>query len=685
MSVSASETACRLIIPAYNEAATLRACLDSVRSSPLPDGYSWTGWVVLTSGSDDGTAEIADGWAAEHPSIPLEVVRSPHRMSKAANLAGVHSEAVRSCRHGELLIVLDADATVTSGAIRALVGQFDRQPDLAVAFGMTQIGAVTTRRWPSAFQMEVNRHLVRRMDQTEPRAFGVFFAYRVGALSGFSWNPSLIADDVQLAEFLRRSRLPVTTAHAAAVQITPAGSIRDFYRQTYRSFAAQRELDGPGLPFRLRLTATVSTIADHPLWATAYGWARLFCAIEHRLRPEPVSGHWSPAATTKSETASQQGRPTGLSGAMVTFGPLSVPTHGIARRARAVAEDLTYNGVAIRALAVGEPVDTTIPAGRQAVAVRSFSGFPRTRVSRELIRAISSMAKGSDFVLIESAQFLPAVLAARTKVPLIWDTTECETLHYRRRPPTISNRSKQIVWWLLERWSVAASDVVVAVSTTEAQWWQRLFPTSVAKCMVVDHRPLETTVESGSSESEAEKSSKRLVFLGNTVSKHNRDAAIWIRDVLAAQLPPEVEICLIGPGTEAFGRGSVCGLGLVTDFEPLLRSSGLGLAPLGAGAGVKTKVLDYVAAGLRVVGTPTAFEGIEECPGLVSASLDDFPNVIRALLAADERPDERADRRAAQAAYLSVRHGAGHTRRQWGEVLRMVGLEPRPHPMASST
>ena len=111
-----------------------------------------------------------------------------------------------------------------------------------------------------------------------------------------------------------------------------------------------------------------------------------------------------------------------------------------------------------------------------------------------------------------------------------------------------------------------------------------------------------------------------LLFVGNLLGKHNADAARWLLEELAPRLPADCTLVLAGPGTDEVPppestSALVCRLGAVSDIDAVIAGADLCLAPLAAGAGVKTKVLHYLAHAKPVVATPVAREGIEDAPG----------------------------------------------------------------------
>lgn len=364
----------------------------------------------------------------------------------------------------------------------------------------------------------------------------------------------------------------------------------------------------------------------------------------------------------------------------MTFGSVSRPRGGLARRARSLVEALGQLGVCVTVISTEEPS----PADREPLGpcARLIVAGPagRFRFLVDVSRAIRH-AGPCDVIVVESALLLPAVVAARLRVPVIWDTNELETLHYRRLPRTPGNLVRGLVWYGLERWAVRRATVVVAVSDAEAEWWEQVFPASRGRLFTVNLEvPSRVAVDVAATVAPADGRRRRLLFVGNLAAKHNRAAARWLAEVLAPQLPPEVEVALVGPGTERLvaspGGAVVRCAGEVEDVGAWIRAADLCLAPLASGAGVKTKVLDYVSHGKLVVGTPVAFEGLDGCPGLVAASLEGFGSVVMQTLEALVRETVRQarQRRAAQREWVRAHHARPQSLHQWGTVLRSVGV-----------
>ena len=114
-----------------------------------------------------------------------------------------------------------------------------------------------------------------------------------------------------------------------------------------------------------------------------------------------------------------------------------------------------------------------------------------------------------------------------------------------------------------------------------------------------------------------------LGFHGALCTVANSSAA---RSLVGEVLPavrvrcPDARVLLIGrdppPRVRALAGPAVEVTGEVPDVGPHLARVAVYVAPLPAAAGMKNKVLEAMAAGLPVVATPEAIEGIGEGPGI---------------------------------------------------------------------
>jgi glycosyltransferase involved in cell wall biosynthesis len=355
---------------------------------------------------------------------------------------------------------------------------------------------------------------------------------------------------------------------------------------------------------------------------------------------------------------------------LVCYGSIRDPRGGSQTRVRAVAEALTALGTPPRIVSTSERDLSPVPWATSMVAPRRKL---RLELSLPLVRLIRRAGRGADAVIIPNALFLPALALSGVRAPLVWDTNECQTLHYRRMAPTLRNRLSYAVWFILESWGSRRCHVAIAISEAEKEVWVRTYPILRDKLVVVDHAPYVRTPDP--TPAQLAHDGPLLLFVGTMVAKHNVAAAKWITDELAPKLPAPITIALAGPGTDRYGRsdvdggGRVIGLGEVEDIDGLIAAADLCLAPLAAGAGVKTKVLHYLAHGRRVAGTPVAFEGIDDAPGLISAPLDELVAVVLELASTPETEADAAARASAQRGWLEEHHGPARIKAQLRQVV----------------
>jgi hypothetical protein len=351
---------------------------------------------------------------------------------------------------------------------------------------------------------------------------------------------------------------------------------------------------------------------------------------------------------------------------LITFGPVLSPVGGWGVRARSMLDGLADLGLRMTVISDYEDGNEPVPPSIDAIHV--LARRPRLGWSLELARAARQHARDADAIIVESALFLPAVRVGLPTAPIIWDTNECETLHYSRLEPRFSNRLRLFVWRQLERWAVRRSQVIVAISEKEAGWWIRLFPDAAGKLVVVRHgspaRPVEDADVRVAFERvlETELKGPALLFVGNLAAKHNAAAAEWLVSELAPQLPGECVLVLAGPGTERLrtrprSNAQVICLGGVPDIDTVIAGADLCLAPLAAGAGVKTKVLHYLEQGSPVIATPLALEGLEGAPGVVQTELVHFTRHVLDYLADPEDEAAANRRKESQQAWVRARFG----------------------------
>ena len=89
-----------IIIPCYNEQATIAALLDALRAQTFPLAEMEV--VIADGGSTDGTHAAITAWRAQHPDLCVNLVENPHGTIPAAL-----NTALRASQ-GEIIVRLDA-------------------------------------------------------------------------------------------------------------------------------------------------------------------------------------------------------------------------------------------------------------------------------------------------------------------------------------------------------------------------------------------------------------------------------------------------------------------------------------------------------------------------------------------------------------------------------------------------
>jgi glycosyltransferase involved in cell wall biosynthesis len=135
-----------------------------------------------------------------------------------------------------------------------------------------------------------------------------------------------------------------------------------------------------------------------------------------------------------------------------------------------------------------------------------------------------------------------------------------------------------------------------------------------------------------------------VLFVGGFDHPPNADAARRLVRLLPElrQRRPDVVLALVGGGPPAdlAGDGVVLA-GRVPDVEPWLAAATVVAAPLALGGGIRFKVVEAMAAGKAVVGTPPAFEGLDVVPGEQALVAADDPALVDAIGGLLDDPERR--------------------------------------------
>ena len=250
-------------------------------------------------------------------------------------------------------------------------------------------------------------------------------------------------------------------------------------------------------------------------------------------------------------------------------------------------------------------------------------------------------AGGYDAIIISRyhlAEFLVPLLrrhAPRTQ--LVLDTVDLHHLREEREAQLrddpglrrLANTTRR-----RELAAIAAADVAWVVSPTEAELIERALPRARVEVLPnlheVEQSPAPFQARSG------------LLFVGGARHPPNVDAARWLLTAiwpLVRERLPDCTLHIVGDGmpsalADAGQPEGVLLHGHIPELAPLLAGTRVGLAPLRFGAGVKGKINLCMAAGMPVVATACAAEGMHLAHGrdiLVADGPGDFAEAIVAL------------------------------------------------------
>ncbi len=117
-----------VIIPTYNEEATISTKLDSILRADYP--LDRIDVVVVDGNSADQTVALAKRFAQEHPELSMVVIQQELRFGKSNAV----QEALKLL-HGDVAVITDADSVFLPGTLRAVADRIS-QPEVGAVTGL---------------------------------------------------------------------------------------------------------------------------------------------------------------------------------------------------------------------------------------------------------------------------------------------------------------------------------------------------------------------------------------------------------------------------------------------------------------------------------------------------------------------------------------------------------------------
>jgi biofilm PGA synthesis N-glycosyltransferase PgaC len=179
------------IVAGYNEAASIRACVESIEADQI---------IVVNDGSTDGMGKIVEQLKAE--GLIHKAIHLPIRSSKITAL----NLGLAECT-GEIVFIIDADTVLELGAIAAALPYF-ADPDVGAVSGDLKVAnenASLTTHFQAieyAIAISMGRQVSDALDLM-PNVSGAFGAFRRSALLQVGGLDMEVSEDAALTMKLR--------------------------------------------------------------------------------------------------------------------------------------------------------------------------------------------------------------------------------------------------------------------------------------------------------------------------------------------------------------------------------------------------------------------------------------------------------------------------------------------------
>jgi len=222
-----------VVMPCYNAAPYVEAAIGSV----LGQSYPQVELIVVDDGSTDGSTEIVQRLAADHPERITLAYQSRVGPFAARNAALAHA-------HGNYIAFLDADEVWHPDALRLMHGALETVPADIAYCGWQNIGASATDSPPQAPPALSAEEAVSHFLEYDPWPINSALVRRhlIDELRGFSERaPTAMDIDLWLRLFARDPKL-VHVPDVLAFRRYPPGISRiPRWRQVFDAVAVRRD------------------------------------------------------------------------------------------------------------------------------------------------------------------------------------------------------------------------------------------------------------------------------------------------------------------------------------------------------------------------------------------------------------------------------------------------------------
>jgi len=320
-------------------------------------------------------------------------------------------------------------------------------------------------------------------------------------------------------------------------------------------------------------------------------------------------------------------------------------------------------------LAQRDEIHVLIPAGDQSHAFTTRLGTVTPHFFREqsvlgkslahfsdhnpsLLRAVRRLAtqERPDAIYVPYPWGVPGIARAAKGIPVIYETSNVESrmflLNTYYSPVTRALLRRYIQ--TQERQACSAASLIIGISDKDLAWYSQNYGIASSKMLYLPPGvPLEEyTPRRAKAEYKRELGLRsdvtHVLFHGSFIHPPNAEARKLIREFIAPRFRSDarVEFLLAGPGLSPEISGNVRSLGFVPSLNGLLQAADLAIVPIPAASGTRSKMVDYLAAGLPMVSTIAAAQGLQltdRREAFIHTLVDDdFCESVRVLCADEE-------------------------------------------------
>ncbi len=281
-----------IIIPVYNSAQTLEACLRSVAESDYPD--KCINIFLVNNQSRDNSFEVYTECQKKFPSLMMSWMNAEQGKSRALNLALYNS-------NGKYIIHIDSDGVLERSAIRHMVERFESDLSVNVMTGAicTQPEQIEAYPWGPArlfrkleFMEYAQAFLAGRNYASENNAIytlsGAFSGFRkLAILKSRLYSTDTICEDTQITfqmKYLQNEKVKIS--ERSIFFVDPIEGFDKLYTQRQRwqrgSLEVAKLFDNTGLnPAKIMRDVNVRTLMyDHTFAFPRLIWyLALICLI----------------------------------------------------------------------------------------------------------------------------------------------------------------------------------------------------------------------------------------------------------------------------------------------------------------------------------------------------------------------------------------------------------------------